>query len=217
MGNWFTDSVKKYGGAALSGGLVGAGADALTGGHASKYINSQFGEGGMFGDATGTQGMKDQAGAAGAFAGQGEAGFGRLGGEADLQRKYMENIARGRESVSAMQLKDSLGQNVAAQQAMAASARPGSGAMAARAGMQQAGRMGAGLAGQQAVAGIQERQSAQNSLNQMLMKQRQQEMQVALQSRQNAIGAFNPDSYGETGNDKVLGVIKGAGQAFGIG
>jgi hypothetical protein len=66
--------------------------------------------------------------------------------------------------------------------------------------------MGAGLAGQQAVAGIQERQAAQNALNQMLMRQRQQELQAALQSRQTAMG-INPQ--GPTGTEKQAGAIEG--------
>lgn len=165
------------------------------------------GEGGPLGDPAGTEFRQQQGGLASSFAGQGEQGFRSLGDEAGMQRKYMEDIARGRESVSAGQLKDALGQNVAGQQAMAASARPGQGPMAARGAMMNAGRMGAGLAGQQATAGIQERQSAQNALNQMLMTQRQQELQAALQSRSTAMG-INPQ--GDSGVDKQMGAFTGA-------
>jgi hypothetical protein len=174
---------------------------------AIEWGKKQTEEGGYFGDPAGTKFRFGQGEAAGQFAGEGERGFRKLGHESALQRRYMEDIARGRESVSAMQLKNALGQNVAGQQAMAASARPGQGAMGARSAMMNAGRMGAGLAGQQATAGIQERQSAQNALNNMLLQQRAQDMQVALNSRSNALG-INPQ--GASGVDKQMGALTGA-------
>ena len=84
--------------------------------------------------------------------------------------------ATGQDSLSQMQLRDNLGANIRQQQAMAASARPGQGALAARSAAQQMGQMGAGLSGQQAMAGIQERQGAQNLLGGMLGQARGQDI-----------------------------------------
>lgn len=127
---------------------------------------------------------------AGRFAGQSRGQFGSLGGEARGERDQMRRLARGQDSVSALQLRQALQQNQSAQASMAAGARPGQGAMAARTAMENSGRLGAALSGQQAVAGLQERQAAQNSLNQMLMQQRQQELQAALGSQGQAFEGY---------------------------
>lgn len=95
------------------------------------------------------------------------------------QRGLVDQLRRrasGEESLSALQLKDSLGQNLRQQQALAASARPGQAGMAGRMAAQQAGQLGAGLAGQQAMAGIQERTSAQNMLGGVLQGARGQDI-----------------------------------------
>lgn len=172
------------------------------------------GEGGMFGDPKGTKERLAQGQAASDFANRNETQFRRGGRDAFAQRKYMEDIARGRESVSALQLKQALGQNIAGQQSMAASARPGQGAMAARNAMMNAGRAGSALGGQQALAGIQERQAAQNSLNNMILQQRGQDLQGALGSRTNAVNAFNPQ--GPSGSDKQAAAAGQIGKLLGL-
>lgn len=134
--------------------------------------------------------LRQQASAASGFADQGQAGYGQLGQEATAARQYLNDIATGKNSVSAEQLRQGLQQNVAAQRSMAASASPANQAMAARTGAIQAGRLGAGLSGQQAVAGLQERQQAQEALNQMILAQRQQDLNAALGSRQNAVSGL---------------------------
>lgn len=113
--------------------------------------------------------------------------FGRLGQEGyrDTTSKMrravsgLERLARGRDSFSAEQLRQSLGQTLAAQQSMAAGARPANAAMAARTAAVQMGRQQAGLAGQQALAGIAERTAAQQALGQLLSTQRGQDIGVA--------------------------------------
>ncbi len=80
----------------------------------------------------------------------------------------LQNQAAGKNSLSAEQLRQGLQQNLAAQQSMAAGASPRNQAMAARTALMQQGRLGAGLAGQQATAGIQERQAAAQQYNAML-------------------------------------------------
>ena len=166
--------------------------------------------------------LAGQADAAGAFAGVGEQGYAdrtaALGGVTD----QLGRLARGEDSYSAMQLRQALGQNLAAQQAMAAGARPGNAAMAARTAAMNQGRLSAGLAGQQALAGIAERQSAVQSLGNVLGSMRGQDLQAALGSRQNAMGGLGT-LEGERGRrfEAVMGVpTQGeqmAGVAQGIG
>jgi hypothetical protein len=134
--------------------------------------------------------LRDQVGAAGDFANLGQSGFTRLGAEGRMARNYLRDVAEGRNSVSAEQLRQGMQQNVAAQQSLAASASPANAAMAARTAANNAARVGYGMSGQQAVAGLQERQNAQQLLNQMITQQRQQDLQAALDSRQQAIGGL---------------------------
>lgn len=136
--------------------------------------------------------LRDQAATASGFANEGQQGFNTLGTEATGARQYLRDQAEGKNSVSAEQLRQGLQQNLASQRSMAANASPGNAAMAARTSAMQGARLGYGLSGQQAVAGLQERQQAQQMLNDMIMKQRQQELEAALQSRGNAINALNP-------------------------
>lgn len=113
-----------------------------------------------------------------------------LGGEAGGERDYLRQLASGQQSVSAEQLRQGLQQNLAGQRSLAAGAAPQNAAMAARTAAIQSGRIGSGMAGQQAVAGLQERQMAHQQLIDAIMKQRQQELQATLGSRQSAIGAY---------------------------
>jgi cytochrome c556 len=101
-----------------------------------------------------------------------------LGKQLTAEAEYLRRIARGQESVSAEQLRQGLQQNIAAQQSMAQGASPQNSAMAQIQASRNAMSLGAGLAGQQALAGIQERQAAQAALMQALLGQRQQEMQA---------------------------------------
>jgi hypothetical protein len=169
-------------------------------------------EGGILGDPVGTAARQEQGALASQFGTERQGEFSRLGGDVDAQRRQMERYARGQDSLSAIQLQQSLQQNVANQQGMAASARPGQGAMAARNAAMNANRAGAGLAGQQAIAGIQERQGAQNALNQMLMQQREQELKAGLGGREQAISAYSPQ--GSSGGDRQAGMVSGLLQAF---
>lgn len=150
------------GAAGSVGGLFGGRGD-----NEFRDVDPEGNLGGVSGQATG-------------FGGYGESEFrntGRqLGGVADQLSRQMT----GQESLSAEQLKQSLGRNLAAQQSMAAGARPGNAAMAARTAAIQQGRLGAGLAGQQAMAGIAERQAAAQQLGNLLTQKRQQELGAAL-------------------------------------
>jgi hypothetical protein len=155
------------------------------------------------------QGLTDQSGRASSFAGYGEGEFGRLSGELAGETGYLRDIARGKESVTAEQLRQSLQQNLAAQQSMAAGASPQNASMAALMASRNAMQLGSGLAGQQAVAGMQERQAAQNALAQLLLQQRQQGLQAALGSRETAIGALGAITPGQSTLDQWAGPIMG--------
>lgn len=108
---------------------------------------------------------------------------------ADVLRRQM----MGQDSLSAAQLRQSTDRNLAQQQAMAASARPGGGAMAARMAMQNAGRINQGLAGQQAMAGIAERQAAAQGLGGVLQGARGLDEALAQfnAGQGNQLGMFN--------------------------
>ncbi len=136
--------------------------------------------------------------AAAGFAATGQKGFGALGAESADVRDQLRRQMSGQDSLAGEQLRQGLQQNLAAQSSMAASASPQNAAMAARTAMNNAGRLGAGMSGQQALAGIAERQAATQSLGGMLDNQRQMELQAALQSRGQSI-----DAYGNVLNAKV--------------
>lgn len=131
-----------------------------------------------------------EAGAAGRFAGQGEAGYGMMTREMGKDRDYLRGLQRGENSVSAEQLRQGLQQQYGMAQSMAASARPGQAPMAARTAMMSAGRAGSAMAGNQALAGIQERNAAASQLAALNQAQRGQDMNVALGSRQTSLQGY---------------------------
>jgi hypothetical protein len=137
-----------------------------------------------------------QAHGAGRFAGQGERGYRDLGQQGMGALSGLQALAQGQNSVSAEQLRQGLQQNLAAQQSMAASASPANAAMAARTAAIQGGRLGAGLAGQQAIAGLQERNQAQQQYAALLQALRGQDLQAALGSRQNAMTGYGAQNSG---------------------
>lgn len=123
-----------------------------------------------------------------------------------LQQQYMQNqagiantmgmlqgLANGQNSVSAEQLRQGMQQGQAQQMSMAASAAPQNQAMAARNAMMNAGNLASGMMGQQAMAGLQERQAALNALSQMQMQQSGQNINGALGFAQNANNAYGTD------------------------
>lgn len=159
-----------------------------------------------------------QAGAAGKFAARGQRNFGVLGTQGNDALAGLRAAAMGQNSVSAEQLKQGLAQNLANQQSMVAGASPNNAAMAARTAAIQSGRLGAGLAGQQAVAGLQERNQAMQQYAAMIEALRQQELQAALQSRQNAMmgyGAQNAGTPEKSWLEKYGPAVQSAGSAIG--
>jgi hypothetical protein len=102
----------------------------------------------------------------------------------------LQATANGANSVSAEQLRQGLQQSQAQQMSMAASATPQNQAMAARTAMNNAGGQASGMMGQQAMAGLQERQGAMNSLAQLQTQQAQMNMQGSLGAYGMANGAY---------------------------
>ena len=152
----------------------------------------------LFGDST-------QYDAASNMASDAQAKYGTLGKQLGQEDDYLRRIARGQDSVSAMQLRQALGKNLSQQRSMAASASPQNATMAALMASRNAMQASSGLAGQQALAGIQERQAAQQSLYNALLQRRQQEQQAALQARQLAMQNQPASPW-----DTFGGAVKGA-------
>lgn len=93
---------------------------------------------------------------------------------------YLSDQMHGLNSVSAMQLQQAQQAQQAQQMSMAAGAAPQNAAMAARAASMNAARIGSGLAGQQAIAGLAERNQAAGQLGQFQLGQSGQDLQMGL-------------------------------------
>ena len=164
------------------------------------------------------QGLMSNAGNANAFGQQGAANYNAGTGAINANAAQLQALASGQNSISAEQLRQSLQQNQASQMSMAAGASPQNAGMAARTAMIQNARMGGGLAGQQATAGLQERQQAQQALSQLLLGQRGQDVSAATggygAANQGYGAALNPNgdkSWWDKYGGQVMGAITGAG------
>ncbi len=153
--------------------------------------------------------LNETASAANSFADQGQNNYGAMTAEAQGAREALRGLANGQNSLAAEQLRQGLQQNMNAQRSMAASASSSNSPMAALHAAQNMGRMGAGMSGEAAMAGIAERQAAQKALADMIMAQRQQDANVALGSRQNAIGGFVGTTPDKSTLEKWAGPIAG--------
>lgn len=141
--------------------------------------------------------LAQQSGVSGQFADRAEVGYGQLGGEAAAQRDYLRQLASGQHSISAEQLRQGLQQNQAQQMSNAAGASPQNAASTARLSSILASRQASGMAGAQAIAGLQERQNAQQGLSNVIMQQRGQELQASLGGRQNAMVGYGATPWGQ--------------------
>lgn len=114
---------------------------------------------------------------------------------------HLGRIMRGENSLAGEQLRQGLEQNIGGQMAMAAGARGGNQIAAARTAANNAARLGAGFSGQQATAGIQERNQAAATLGGLL--------------NQNAgiAGGFAGQGYGNALQGE-LGLEQARGQRF---
>lgn len=141
------------------------------------------------------QGLSGQSQAAGAFADQAQGNYGNMTGRLGSALDYQQGLMQGQNSVSALQLQQGYQQGLAGQRSLAASAAPQNSAMAQRQAAMNSGRLGYGLAGQQSLAGLQERNQAAQNYGQLGLGMRGQDVNAALGARQAAIGG-----YGQMGN-----------------
>lgn len=133
-------------------------------------------------------------------------------------RQYLQDLATGKNSVSALQLQQGLQSNLAAQRSMAAGAAPQNSAAAARNAANNAARLGYGYSGQQALAGLQERNQAQQQLSGLDLSRRGQDLQgfgagygAANQAYANSMSGYgtmlgNPQ---KTTGDILPGIVSG--------
>jgi len=192
------------GGAA--GGLIGGAAGYMKHGNAVEAAEKRR-RNLLYGQAAEAGGEADESYTS--YRGLGDRGLGAL--------DYLQGQAQGLNSVSAEQLRQGLQQNMAAQQSMAAGASPQNAAMAARTAAIQSARLGAGLAGQQSIAGLQERQQAQAAYASLLQGLRGQDLSAALGSRQNAMtgyGAANVGAPQKSWLEQYGPAIQGGLQAY---
>lgn len=158
------------------------------------------------------------AGAAGQFAGTAQTNYNQATQQAQGALRNLYAQGQGQNSVSQLQLGQALQQNQAQQQSIAAGAAPGNAAMAARTAAIQSARLGSGLAGQQAVAGQQERNQAQQQYGQLLQGLRGQDAQTALGSRNTAVQGYSGGAFGQDAQSwlqKNGGTIQGIASVAG--
>lgn len=125
-----------------------------------------------------------------AFGGTAQTNYNNATAQMEARRKYLEDVAAGRISVTGQQLRQGLQQQNAQQIGYAAGAAPGNAAMAARQAANNIGRAGTAMAGNAAVAGLQERAAAEAALGNMILQGRGQDVSAALGGGQNAISGY---------------------------
>lgn len=158
--------------------------------------------------------LSQQAGLAGQFADQGQKGFAQYGQQAQGALDALQRQANGQNSVSAEQLRQALGQQLSQQRSFAAGASPHNAAGAARTAAIQMGRASTAMAGQQATAGLAERNAAQSQYGSMLQGMSSQQLQAALSGRQNALGGYGAGAYGGNQPSVVTQAIPAVAAAF---
>lgn len=140
--------------------------------------------------------LTQQGGIAGKFADRSEQGYNIYGAQGDAALAGLRRQMNGTDSVSALQLRQALGQQLAQQRSFAAGASPRNAAGAARTAAIQMGRASSGMSGQQAIAGLQERNQAATQYGNLLGTLRGQDLNAALSSRQNAESGYGAGMYG---------------------
>lgn len=154
--------------------------------------------------------LNSQGNAAAGFADQGQAGFGALGAEAAESRGLLRDQAMGRNSLSAEQLRQGLQQQQAQMQSMAQGGPASSAPMMGRTAMIGAGRASSAMAGNAAMAGIAERNAAQQAWANSILGARGQDLSAALGGRSTAVGAYGGVTPEKSTLDKWGNMIVGA-------
>ena len=170
--------------------------------------------------------MQGQTNAASAMAARGDADYGRMAGQLQGDRAYLQGLRSGDNSLAREQLRQGLQQQYGQMQSSAASAQPGSQPMAARTAMMGMGRAGTGMSGNAAMAGIQERNAAAQTLAGLNLQQRGQDANYALGNRglavqglsaleQARLGRYQADMGSPSGKEVALGALSGGLAAYG--
>ena len=141
-------------------------------------------------------------------------------GNIGQSQNYYLNQMQGRNSVAQQQLQQGLQQNVSAQRSQAAGAAPQNSAMAARNAQMNSARLGYGMSGQAATAGLQERNQAAQQLGQSQLQEGQLQSGAAQtagnlynQAQGNALqGGSNLANYSPWWS----GMLSGAGSAAAV-
>lgn len=117
----------------------------------------------------------------------------QIAGQQQSLADLLSGRARGEGSVAEMQLRQAADQGMAQQAALAAGARPGNSAMAARMAGQNMGRMQAGLGGAAAIARAQEANMAAGQLGGLLgqMRGSDEQMNMFNAGQRNNMNQFN--------------------------
>jgi hypothetical protein len=142
-----------------------------------------------------------------AFADDAQTAFINQRGALDGTRQNLQNTIDGKNLLSGEMLRQGLQQNLAQQRSIAAGAAPRDASMAARTAAIQSGRLGYGMSGQATMAGLQEKKDAQAQLAELLMRQRQQELEASLGARQNAISGYGGVQTEASGLEKAAPLI----------
>lgn len=164
-------------------------------------------------------GLQGQADASGQFAGLGEKDYLAQGKNLNTLQDMLSGLASGKDSFSAEQLRQGLGSQLSMQSSLAAGAAPQNQAMAARNASMNMGRITSGMAGNTALAGIAERQAAQQALGGILGQRMGLGAQVGLGGRQNAMGGYSslfdttdPAKRAQSKSDKAVAAALAAAQ-----
>ncbi len=144
----------------------------------------------------------------------------------------LERMGTGQDSYSKEQLRQSMGRLQSQQMSMAAGAPSSQNALAQRLAMRNASRIGGGLAGEQALAGIQERNAANMALGGMLGQARGQDTQAYLGGTELGLRAAGMQQQGgmnyeqnrtqragyamnaPSTKEALIGALQGAGQSM---
>lgn len=179
------------------GGPLGSVANGLSGGAVTNAISGAMNSPDAEFEAQRKRQLQGQAGQAGDFANQAQGNYNNMTQQGMQSINDLRDLANGKNSVSAEQLRQGLQQNLATQRSMAAGANPQNAAMAARNAAMNMNRSAYGMTGQQAVAGLQERNQATQNLAQLLGTMRGQDVNAALGSRGNAINGYGANAFGQ--------------------
>lgn len=130
----------------------------------------------------GSQGMN--------FAGDARANYNNMTQRLNGSLDYLQGQMQGKNSIAGEQLRQGLQQTQAQQQSLAASASPNDAPMAAFAAGNNMARLGYGMSGQQALAGIAERNAAAQQYASLLGASRGQDLQGTLGGYNVGLGAY---------------------------